>query len=65
MRIDRATVTDGKYLYEVAGDDDSGTEPVRVGECVLVNFYGSLICNQLLLLEEKAMWLKRRDFKYT
>ena len=46
MRIDRATVPDGKYLYEVAGDDDSGAEPARVGKGVLVNFYGSLICNQ-------------------
>ena len=34
MRIDRATVPDGKYLYEVAGDDDSGAEPARVGKGV-------------------------------
>ncbi len=64
MRIDRATVPDGKYLYEVAGDDDSGAEPARVGKGVLVNFYGSLICNQPLLLEEKVMWLETGEFKY-
>ena len=44
--------------------DDSGTEPARVGKGVLVNFYGSLICNQPLLLEEKVMWLETGDFKY-
>lgn len=64
MRIDRATVPDGKYLYEVAGDDDSGAEPARVGKGVQVNFYCSLICNQPLLLEEKVMWLETGDFKY-
>lgn len=30
MRIDRETVPEGKFLYEVAGDDDSGGDPARV-----------------------------------
>lgn len=30
IRIDRNTIPEGKYQYEVAGDDDSGGEPARV-----------------------------------
>ena len=26
-RIDRNTVPEGKYQYEIGGDDDSGAEP--------------------------------------
>lgn len=65
MRIDRATIPEGKHLYEVAGDDDSGADPARVKEGILVNFYGSLICDQPLPLgEDGVMWLEDGDFKY-
>ena len=30
IRIDRNTVPEGKYQYEIAGDDESGGEPARV-----------------------------------
>lgn len=64
MRINRETVPEGKFLYEVAGDDDSGGDPARVGVGILVNFYGSLICNKKLPLEDGAMWLEDGDFRY-
>lgn len=64
MRIDRSTVPDGKYLYEVAGDDDSGAEPARIREGIMVNFYGSLICDQPLPLENGVLWLEDGDFEY-
>lgn len=64
MRIDRETVPEGKFLYEVAGDDDSGGDPARVGKGILVNFYGSLICDQKLPLKDGVMWLEDGDFKY-
>lgn len=64
MRIDRKTVPEGKFLYEVAGDDDSGGDPARIQEGILVNFYGSLICDQTLPLENGVMWLEDGDFRY-
>lgn len=64
MRINRETVPEGKFLYEVAGDDDSGGDPARVEVGILVNFYGSLICNQKLPLEDGVMWLEDGDFRY-
>ena len=41
MRIERSSVPEGKYQYEVAGDDDSGGDPARIKLGVLVNFFGT------------------------
>ena len=63
MRIDRNTVPEGKYRYEVAGDDDSGGEPVRVKQGILVNFFGTLICIEPLPIEDDGvLWLMDGDF---
>ena len=64
MRIDRDTVPEGLYLYEVAGDDDIGDEPSRVKEAVLVNFIGTLITNtELPLGEDGVLWLDENDYE--
>ena len=58
IRIDRSTVPEGKYQYEVAGDDDSGGDPARVRVGILVNFFGTLICDQLLSIgNDGVLWL--------
>ena len=64
MRIERETVPAGKYQYEVAGDDESGADPARIRIGVLVNFYGTLICDRPLPLEDGVMWLEDGDFEY-
>lgn len=65
MRIDRNSIPEGKHLYEVAGDDDSGGEPARVKNGIMVNFYGTLICDEELPLgEDGVLWLEDGDFKY-
>ena len=62
-RIERSTVPEGKYLYEIGGDDDSGAEPARVKNAILVNFFGTLICDQQLPLgEDNVLWLQEGDF---
>jgi hypothetical protein len=63
IRIDRNTVPEEKYQYEIGGDDDSGGEPARVQKGVWANFFGTLICDQQLPLDEdKVLWLQDGDF---
>ena len=63
MRIDRSTVPEGKYQYEAAGDDDSGGDPVRIRVGILVNFFGTLISDQMMPVEnDGVLWLRDGDF---
>ena len=65
MRIDRSTVTKGKYQYEVADDDESQGNPSRVRHGIMVNFYGTLISDvQLPLGSDGVLWLYDGDFVY-
>ena len=63
MRIDRDTVPQGKYQYEVADDDESSGDPARVQSGVMVNFFGTLICDEPLPIgDDGVLWLKDGDF---
>lgn len=64
MRIDRNTIPEGKLLYEVADGDSDGI-PARIKNGIMVNFYGTLICDtELPLGEDGVLWLKDEDFKH-
>ena len=63
MRIDQSTVPEGRYQYEVAGDDDSGGDPARVRVGILVSFFGTLISDQPLPIDNNGvLWLEKGDF---
>ena len=63
MRIERSSVPEEKYLYEVAGDDDSGGDPARIQQGVLANFFGTLVCdNPLPIGDDDVLWLADGDF---
>lgn len=65
MRILPETVPEGKFQYEVAGDDDSGGDPARIRPGILVNFYGTLICDQPLQPDEgDTIWLQDNDWRW-
>ena len=65
IRIVPDTVPVGKFQYEVAGDDESGGEPARIKKGILVNFYGTLICDEKLPLgDDGVLWLETGDFIY-
>ncbi|MCI8595161.1 MAG: hypothetical protein HFF09_07930 [Oscillospiraceae bacterium] len=49
-RIDRATVPDGMYLYEVRHDDYGRGEPCEIAKGILVNHWGTLITNRPIKL---------------
>lgn len=64
MRIDRNTIPEGKFLYEVADGDSDGT-PARIRAGIMVNFYGTLVCDtELPLGEDGVLWLEEGDFIY-
>lgn len=65
MRIDRNTVPEGRYQYEVADDDESQGNPVRVKQGIMVNFFGTLISDvQLSIGSDGVLWLNDGDFEW-
>ncbi len=59
MRIDRNSVPKKRYHYDVAGDDDSQSEPSKVGQGIMVNFFRTLISDALLpLVDDNELWLQ-------
>lgn len=46
MRIDRTTIPEEKFWYEAASDDNSGGDPARIKEHILINFFETLICGR-------------------
>ena len=65
MRIDKSTVPEGRYQYEVADDDESQGNPARVRWGIMVNFFGTLISDVPLLLgSDGVLWLDDGDFKW-
>ena len=65
MRIDRSTVPEGRYQYEVADDDESQGNPSKVRRGIIVNFFGTLISDVPLPLgRDGVLWLHDRDFIY-
>ncbi len=51
-RVDRATVPDELYMYEVRHADDDWGDPCQIAEGILVNFFGTLLSREKLPLKE-------------
>ena len=51
LRVDRSTVPNGLYLYEVRNDDDQCGLPVEIGRWVMVNHWGTLLSTVPIALE--------------
>ena len=65
IRIDRGSVPEGKYFYEVRHDDEDWGYPCQVAKGILVNFFGTLISDEPLPLEEDGkLQLYDDDFEY-
>ena len=50
-RVDRDTVPEGLYMYEVRHDDDQQGDPVQIADWIMVNHWGTLITNKPIRLE--------------
>lgn len=53
LRVDRDTVPQGMYMYEVRHDDDQQGEPVQIANWIVVNHWGTLISNRPIRLEPR------------
>ena len=63
-RIDRKTVPESKYMYEVADGDCDGI-PARIRLGILVNFYGTLVCEMPFVPDEgDTVWLDEEDWQW-
>lgn len=51
LRVDRDTVPEGLYMYEVRHDDDQQGDPVQIGNWIMVNHWGTVISNKPIRLE--------------
>ena len=48
LRIDTNTLPKGKLWYHIRHSDDDGAEPASLKNgCVVVNFYGTFICDPI------------------
>lgn len=52
LRVDRATVPKGMYMYEVRHADEDWGDPCQIGEWIMVNHFGTLITNEPLELRK-------------
>ena len=65
LRVDKETVPEGMYCYELRHGDDDGF-PVSVEENVRVNYFGAVLLAEALELgEDKALQFGYEDFGYT
>ena len=68
-RIDRSTVPEGMYAYDVRHDDDCQGIPCQIKPHVLVNHWGTIICAEPIEMEFEDVfacrYLEDGDFNYT
>lgn len=55
LRVDRDTIPQGMYMYEVRHDDDQQGEPVQIANWIMVNHWGTLISNRPIRLEPRPV----------
>ena len=70
VRIDRDSVPDGCYMYEVRHSDNDWCEPVEIALGVLVNFFGTILVKEPFLLEtlpgtnNAYLWIDEAEWEY-
>ena len=50
LRVDRSTVPDGVYRYEVRYSDEYGGEPVELTRGIMVDFFGTVLTREPIQL---------------
>ena len=64
-RVDRGTVPQGYYLYEIRHDDDCQGDAVQVSMSILVNHWGSIVTNaEIPLPSDGCLDIDPEDMAY-
>ena len=50
IRLDRSTVPQGLYQYEVRSDDDGLGAPVQIAKGIMVNHWGTILTREAIRL---------------
>lgn len=65
MRIDRSTVPDGLYSYDLRHDDNGGANIREVCDYVRVNHFGSIICkNPIEMRDGETRFITDEDYSF-
>ncbi len=64
LRMDRTTVPEGIYCYDLQYGEDNGF-PAALEESVLINYFGTVLMNDKLELENGHLYISYEDFSYT
>lgn len=72
-RIDRSTVPEGMYAYDVRHDDECQGDPCQIKPHVMVNHWGTIICAEPIEMSDckelgeqfACRYLEEGDFSYT
>lgn len=54
IRIERSTVPERLYIYEIRHADEDWGEPVQIAKGILVNFYGTILALEPIILPENG-----------
>lgn len=63
LRLDRSTVPNGLYMYEIRHDDDCQGDPVQVAKWIMVNFWGTILTDTPIELEDRPNGNAIRDIE--
>jgi hypothetical protein len=65
IRIDRKSIPEEKYFYEVRYSDDDACEPCQIKKRIMVNFFGTIISDIELPLDENgSLYLEDGDLEF-
>lgn len=64
LRIDRESVPEGAYAYDIRHCDEGWGEAVEIKEFVLVNHMGTILSNKPIDLGDDGYLILEKDFEY-
>ena len=66
MRVDRDTVPQDLYVYDVRHDDDCTGEICEIKPSVMVNHWGTIICKEPIEMDEfwHSKFVDKDDYSY-
>ncbi|MGN1303489.1 MAG: LPD28 domain-containing protein [Oscillospiraceae bacterium] len=67
MRVDRKTVPDGLFAYDVRDDDDCSGEICQIKPFVMVNHWGTIITDRPIDMDDfwGCCFVSENDYCYT